>query len=200
MQTDSKIGPVGQRLAENVAALRGRIPLRELSARLEKFGRKVLPSGIMNVERSARRIDVDDLMALAAAFEVSPNRLLLPANADLEEVTLTPNLRVEAASAWRWATGDEPLGLEPWSENPSEETEEERWERARQFRRRNRPHDVPPRPMSEILAHEDVLRPIWKAVQVACEHEGVDLELVKAYLRLREEGEALQARRRAAEG
>lgn len=78
METTPKVGPVGRQVAANVKTLRGRIPVRELSARLEQLGRPILPSGITKIEQGARRVDVDDLAALAEAFDVSPYRLLLP--------------------------------------------------------------------------------------------------------------------------
>lgn len=86
METASKVGPVGLRVAENLKRLRGRVPVRELSARLEALGRPILPSGITKIEQGSRRVDVDDLVALAQALEVSPMRLLLPAAGDLAEL------------------------------------------------------------------------------------------------------------------
>jgi transcriptional regulator with XRE-family HTH domain len=80
METDLKVGPVGQAVAENVKAYRSRrrMSLRELSAKLKEQGRPILPSGITKIEHGERRVDADDLVALAIAFNVSPARLLLP--------------------------------------------------------------------------------------------------------------------------
>ena len=51
--------------------------VRDLSAKLEELGRPILPSGITKIEQGARRVDADDLIAIATALEVSPTRLLL---------------------------------------------------------------------------------------------------------------------------
>lgn len=66
------------RVAGNVRHLRGarELSLRDLSARLAELGRPILPSGLMKIERADRRIDVDDLAALAKALETVPIRLL----------------------------------------------------------------------------------------------------------------------------
>lgn len=71
-----KVGPVGQRVAERVKIYRGTTPVRELSARLEDLGRPILPSGITKIEQGTRRVDVDDLMALAQVLDVTPSQLL----------------------------------------------------------------------------------------------------------------------------
>ncbi|MEU1908146.1 helix-turn-helix domain-containing protein [Streptomyces hygroscopicus] len=133
METSSKLGVVGQRVAKEVARLRGRIPVRELSQRLAKLGRPILPSGITKIEQGQRRIDVDDLVALAVALEVTPIRLLLgpppgaverPDNDELYEVEqvdgwdvrflrLLPELALEPWEVWTWALGESPLG-EVW--------------------------------------------------------------------------------------
>src|SRR3954454_23683106 len=41
-------------------------------------GRPILASGLGKIESGERRVDVDDLVALAVALDVSPVRLLLP--------------------------------------------------------------------------------------------------------------------------
>ncbi|AEM87051.1 hypothetical protein Strvi_7716 [Streptomyces violaceusniger Tu 4113] len=104
--------------------------MRELSQRLSKLGRPILPSGITKLEQAQRRIDVDDLMALAVALEVTPTRLLLgpppgaverPDNDELYEVEevsgsdvrflrLLPELALEPWEVWSWALGEFPLG------------------------------------------------------------------------------------------
>ena len=87
METAPKVGPVGKQVAENVKTLRSRIPVRELSARLESLGRPILPSGITKIEQGARRVDVDDLVALADALDASPLGLLLPnAGGDVDQL------------------------------------------------------------------------------------------------------------------
>ena len=50
--------------------------LKEVSDKLGEAGRPLLPSGISKIEEGERRIDVDDLLAFAAIFEVTPTELL----------------------------------------------------------------------------------------------------------------------------
>lgn len=50
--------------------------LEDLSVRLGEVGRPMLATTLSKVERCARRIDVDDVAALAAAFRVPVVRLL----------------------------------------------------------------------------------------------------------------------------
>lgn len=126
------IGPTGRRLAANVLALRKARGLNQpqLARRMQDQGRAVHATVVSKIEQLDRRVDVDDLVALAIALGVSPNRLLLTA-ADEGEVELTPELTVHASDAWRWAAGEKPLG-----EASSPEAEAE----ARTaFRRENRP-------------------------------------------------------------
>lgn len=137
METTTRLGSVGQRLAKEVARLRGRTTVRELSARLSKLGRPILPSGITKIEQGSRRVDVDDLVALAVALKVTPTRLLLgppptdgpddPAHEEAWEwvdwedsqgnkrapiplLRLAPELAMEPWEAWPWALGEVPLG------------------------------------------------------------------------------------------
>ena len=138
METTTKLGSVGQRVAKEVARLRGRTTVRELSTRLAKLGRPILPSGITKIEQGSRRVDVDDLVALAVALKVTPTRLLLgppptdgtrddPAHEEVWEwhpwtdaagnerqpwpiLRLAPELALEPWEAWSWALGDMPLG------------------------------------------------------------------------------------------
>ena len=68
------IGHHGENVALAVRTLRltQRLTLTELSQRVAKNGRHIPELGLRRIERLARRVDVDDLMALAAALDVSP--------------------------------------------------------------------------------------------------------------------------------
>lgn len=59
---------------------------------------------LAKVERGERALDVDDLVAFALAFDVTPNDLLLPPPDHDESVMLTPLRRVPNRDAWAWAT------------------------------------------------------------------------------------------------
>src|SRR4051794_18703182 len=111
METAPKLGPVGVRVAENVKMLREyarRLSVRDLSARLGELGRPLLPSGITKIEHGERRVDADDLVALALALGVTPNRLLLDGTgAPEEQFALTPRGDLSpSADAWAWACGE----------------------------------------------------------------------------------------------
>lgn len=97
-------------VAHNVRQLREarRFTVRSLSARLGELGHPILPSGITKIEDGKRRVDVGDLVALAVALGVNPNRLLLPASSS-GEVALTPAVEVGVGPAWAWARGKAPL-------------------------------------------------------------------------------------------
>jgi len=69
--------------------------------------------GLSRIERFERRVDVDDLVALAIALGTTPTRLMLPRdNSPGTDVALTSEVTVPANLAWSWARGDAPL--EPW--------------------------------------------------------------------------------------
>ncbi|WP_175496938.1 helix-turn-helix domain-containing protein [Actinopolyspora alba] len=98
-------GPTSDRVRRNIEALRSAqgLSLAELSRRLEAVGRPILGTGIHKIEQGVRRVDVDDLVALALALNVTPNRLLLPV--DGSRVELTSEVEVEQRPAWNWADG-----------------------------------------------------------------------------------------------
>ncbi|QZT60937.1 helix-turn-helix domain-containing protein [Mycolicibacterium austroafricanum] len=77
------LGPVGQHAAANVKALREtrRLTYADLSRILDELGRPIPPLGLRRIEAGGRRIDLDDLAALALALEVSPLTVLLPTEA-----------------------------------------------------------------------------------------------------------------------
>ncbi|SBV00556.1 hypothetical protein YW5DRAFT_01900 [Streptomyces sp. Ncost-T6T-1] len=104
--------------------------LRSLSARLKEMGRPLSADAINKIEngasdepRQVRRVDADDLVALAVALNVHPTALLLPPTARIsgsagEPVTVpvTGAGDVPARVAWEWAHGMRPLHGEV--ENP----------------------------------------------------------------------------------
>jgi len=108
------LGPTGARVGRRLNELRrGRgLTLGELADKLKELGRPILLSALSKIEKGQRRVDVDDLVALALALDVSPNMILLPEEARLNiEVQLTPSHAQDAASAWRWASRDQPPQL-----------------------------------------------------------------------------------------
>jgi transcriptional regulator with XRE-family HTH domain len=147
-----QLGPTARRVAANVKRLRGErgLDLKGLSARLSGLGQSIGVAQLSKLERAERRVDTDELVALAVALEVSPNLLLLPheAPADDEPVGLTPQVGVSWDAAWWWATGTraipvyvsaQAVDLDHWDGPPDDSPES----RAYWFSQANRPHDPP---------------------------------------------------------
>jgi transcriptional regulator with XRE-family HTH domain len=124
-------GPTAERVAATLRHIRQELGLSyaELARRLDATGHPILDTGLMKIEKGQRRVDVDDLMALAAALGVTPNRLLLP-EVDLsrprEPVAITEGLdKVRNDDAWAWAYGERPLGAGPSSQDDDERARDE---------------------------------------------------------------------------
>lgn len=82
------LGPSGEALMHNVKRLREgqKLTYVELSERLTGLGRPIPVLGLRRIERGERRVDVDDLMALAHVLGVVPTKLLVPSGETSEEV------------------------------------------------------------------------------------------------------------------
>ena len=142
----------------------------ELADRMDDVGVPLRLNLISRLEKGTRVPDVRELLALAFTLGVSPNRLLLTAEADDEEVELTPTVAVEARRAWAWAAGDE--ALPESSPDPS----------GRGFNAVNRPHD----PKSELRERDlrdatERLEPLWAMCEQAVD-DGVSPEVVSAFV------------------
>jgi len=133
----NEIGPTGQTVAANLKRLRGGISLRELQERLRSGGHEISASGLQKIEAGVRRVDVDDLLALAVALEVTPNSLLFPPHADAREAHLTGAAApVPSVAAWLWADGHEPL----WKgTRPTQELSDDEQQRRQDFYLRSLP-------------------------------------------------------------
>ncbi|MFG1617363.1 helix-turn-helix domain-containing protein [Nonomuraea wenchangensis] len=112
------LGPTGECLSENISRLRRArgMSYRELSEKLSELGRPIPTLGLSRIENRERRVDADDLMALAVALAVNPNALLLPPVSDKTEVEITAGGSVPTWKAWRWGDGREPL-KDPFDED-----------------------------------------------------------------------------------
>lgn len=114
-----EVGPTGQTVAANIARLRERrgLTTRQLSATLERAGRAIPASGITRMEKAERVVTADELVALAAAFGVSPSALLLPLSSRaVDQIEVTGGGTVSADTAWAWADGERPLHLSEGNE------------------------------------------------------------------------------------
>lgn len=188
-------GPVGPRVASNVRSLREdrHLTLDELSARLDQLGRPIQRSGLSKIEAGDRRVDADDLMALAVALDVTPNRLLLTADASEETVEIThdASTRVPRRTAWAWADGDDMLSEptvahmkgahrgedgEPWL--PS--TQEIR-DIVVRFSNENRPHDpTPPLYFDDVVKHRALFEE-FRDLAARLDRAGISIVAARTY-------------------
>ncbi|MEV6212141.1 helix-turn-helix domain-containing protein [Kitasatospora sp. NPDC051914] len=132
------LGPTGDQLRANIARLRAErgMTKKELSDRVGELGRPIPPLGITRLEAGTRRVDADDLMALAAALNVSPGTLLLPHEQPSGDKTDPYEYWIKATgighvpweTAWRWMHGEYPAADVP----PKE---------VRRFRAENKPYE-----------------------------------------------------------
>jgi transcriptional regulator with XRE-family HTH domain len=78
-----EVGPLGRNLIDNVQLLckERRLSMRRLAAELDAIGRPIPALGLARVQRAERRVDVDELAALAAVLGVTPDALLAPPGA-----------------------------------------------------------------------------------------------------------------------
>lgn len=116
-----ELGASGRAVAANVKRLRKDRgwSLRALSEALEGLGRKLSQDAINKIENGAekdttkqiRRVDVDDLVALAIAFNVTPSTLLLPDSIRGEAEITGVQGTIPAEDAWKWADGKRPLAI-----------------------------------------------------------------------------------------
>lgn len=107
-----ELGPTGIAFAENMKRLRVAqgLSLRELADVLKENRHVIAHSGLSKIENKTRRVDVDDLMAIAVALGVPPLALLLPiARSPYDNVELSGWGSEIVLNAWKWATTGSPL-------------------------------------------------------------------------------------------
>ncbi|WP_255789050.1 helix-turn-helix domain-containing protein [Mycobacteroides abscessus] len=107
------LGPTGSTVARNIERLRKArgLAFTELASRLEKVGRAIPTLGLRKIESGGRRVDTDDLVALALALNVSPITLLIPPSDD-NGVTVhvtSASAAVTVEEFWEWLTANRPL-------------------------------------------------------------------------------------------
>lgn len=155
-----ELGPTSVRVAANLRRIRQELGLSyaELARRLTTAGHPIIDTGLMKIEKGDRRVDVDDLVALAVALETTPNKLLLP-EMDVEHASdmhqLTSEIRETPPLLWAWACGDVPLGRLPSTASTDRTSRNEEVA----FSRDHAPHrwgskvsDKPPATSEQILA------------------------------------------------
>jgi transcriptional regulator with XRE-family HTH domain len=107
------LGPTGEVVRANVTRLRAfrRLGYTELSERLKDLDKRISPLGLRRIENGARRIDVDDLFALAVALGVSPATLLITNADDGDERVAVTGVTEEcdAERLWKWMQIEESI-------------------------------------------------------------------------------------------
>jgi hypothetical protein len=104
------LGPIGTAVAANIERLRENLSYAELSRRLTALGRPIAPLGLTRIRDHQRRVDVDDLVALAMALDVSPATLLLPdASANGSAPVTEGGDDYPRRQIWRWLIAEAPV-------------------------------------------------------------------------------------------
>lgn len=108
-----ELGATGEVVARNITRLKKSAGLNytQLSERLTGLGRPINPVGVRRIEDQDRRVDVDDLVALAVALGVSPISLLMPDVEKSDQIAITGRAEpVDARLFWAWLRAEQPLG------------------------------------------------------------------------------------------
>ena len=93
----------GQHVREAVKNLRKAAGLTHQQV-CDRAGGAISPTAISDIERGVRKVDVDDLMHLALALDVSPLDLLLPERTDPGVHPITGATARQTRELWAWAT------------------------------------------------------------------------------------------------
>lgn len=176
------MGPTGRAVAANVKRLRASrgLTLRALAAALKEAGRPLSADALNKIEngapdaeptKSVRRVDVDDLMALAVVFEVNPSALLLPLDDSPESsMQITGAGPISADIGWDWADGKRPLKL------PDGDASTAMLEHAL--------HSRPPRRRPAVRTPEQLAKKRWQLERlISVGPEGRDQDAVREDMR-----------------
>lgn len=105
----SETGPVGDQVAQNLADFRRRrrMTTKRLAEEVSDLGVPMTASTVTKIETQGRRVFVDELVALAAALNVTPAALMLPGRDPRQPVWMGESMPWRRA--WRWMHGAAPL-------------------------------------------------------------------------------------------
>jgi transcriptional regulator with XRE-family HTH domain len=106
---ETRIGTAGWVLATNIKRVRTaqRLTFSEVVEMLRDVGREIPLLGLRRIERGERRVDIDDLLALAYVLKISPVDLLVSKDATDEPYPLTPEIEVPSSYVREWIRGEE---------------------------------------------------------------------------------------------
>lgn len=107
----NQVAETGHTVAANIKRLRGAMQYKQLAEKLAEVGRPIAELGLRKIESAERKVDVDDLMAFAIVFGVSPLTLLLPEYVSESTTAQVTGLEepVSSLGAWSWAKCEAPL-------------------------------------------------------------------------------------------
>lgn len=99
-----EIGLTGETVRANIKRLRREreMTLRDLADHMSRVVRPMAHNTISEIERGARRVDVDDLMALAEGLNVSPIALLMPKTDTKDELVQATGHPIQRAQDLLW--------------------------------------------------------------------------------------------------
>lgn len=170
------LGPTGEVVRANVKHLREAhgLTYKELSERLAKIERPIPTLGLSRIEAGNRRVDADDLVALAVVFNVSPLTLLLPRQTidEWAYTRLTDGTFVLVDDAWRWALNERALPAEP-GERPDQDVQEQ-YERLSQWQGLRYAKRLPVGRAADVLLEE--VRELAKISEVSTERVDEEFE------------------------
>jgi transcriptional regulator with XRE-family HTH domain len=101
------LGALAEQVATNLRQIREkrRLSYTEIAARLEELGRPIPILGLRRIERGERRVDLDDLAALARALHVPPILLIFSVGTT-EPIDVLPGQKMPDWDAIRWFIGE----------------------------------------------------------------------------------------------
>lgn len=110
------LGPTGQTVADNVKRLRTaqNLTYAEMSRRLNDLGHSIPELGLRRIENQQRKVDTDDLMALAHVLNTTPPTLLMPVAPEFDTIVSATSLEeLPAKDIWFWLQGEPLSGHNP---------------------------------------------------------------------------------------
>lgn len=130
------------------------LDLVDLSAQLETLGVRLGKNALSKLETGGRNITTDELVALAVALGVTPNRILLGDAEDIsqQQVCIAHKWTLTLLEAWKWIQGEK-LPVDDANDSGVIRTADLRANT--EFRRRSTPHE--PHESMSIGVHRELV-------------------------------------------